>query len=300
MRKILKIVAGFVILGACEKTVDFELPDPGDKITIDARLEQGEQAEALVSSSVDALSSENPDRSDKFSVKLLENGQLVAQFQHSPSNLTDVNYQSAYEIQSGKTYTVKATSSGLPDAQGTDGVPETIQVKDWEFNEATQDLRLQLPGFKQDAGGYYVLRASLESLVKNPVRRVSSSQVTLSSVDPQVEFFNTQDINDPSRPSGSRAIINAQSEGRGEFSVTMRMEEDPFATDTAAVDSLYYHLQWQHWTEDQYQFNRRDRLSDLSGDGPFGEPVQPYFNVEGGYGIVAGFTPSSDTLLLKP
>lgn len=298
MKKIFKILLVGLGLGACEKKVDIALPDPGNKITIDARLASGQPASALVSRSVSPLSSENPDISDQFTVRLLEDGQLVDTLRYDNNPRGGGNYQSAYEPVSGKTYTVKATSPSLPDAQGSDRVPQPVEIKRWEYNAETQDLRVEFPVSNRGSVGYYALGVSLES---TSATSYSSSPVRVSSLDPEVVFFSTQEVNNPGRPSGEQAIIKAQASQGQEFSVTLRLEPiSAHSLDTSRVDSLYYAFTWEHWTEDYYRFNRREALSDLSGNGPFGEPVQPYFNVEGGYGIVGGLARSRDTLVLKP
>lgn len=286
MKKLL-LLLGPLVFVSCEKEIDFEIPNPGNRIVIDARLVSGENTSALLSTSTYSLSNEEPTTNENMRVALFENG--VFRDSLRPTFNQDINqwvyYSLNYVIQSQKTYTIKASYGGLPEASATNHTPLPI-----EANVGN----VKVTAIKRDDDFYTIPTSFSFTLAENSSTedyyRISLSQrngtgpVFFSSSNPVLtDFYNNFDFEgDDGRSFFYYAYLSDKDLSNAASTLDIVIEDQ-------IINDLY--LCVEHITKDYFEHERTKALAQFGGDG-FSEPVQIFSNVKNGYGIVAGSTPT--------
>lgn len=282
------IVLGTLLLISCEKEIDYKIPDPGKKIVIDTRLVSGENAVAMVGTSVYSMSKERPGTNGNVKVALYRDGifqdSMLPRFNQ---NIAQWVYESNnHIIEPQKSYTIRANYSSLPEAIASDRIPPPVYTNlfNTEFTSATIN------------GNVYSIPTGFSfKILDNPATedyyRISLSQrngtppVLFSSTNPVLtDFFNNFDFEGNGERRyfyfaylSDKDLVNAAS------TFNILVEEE-------VINDLYLCL--DHISKDYYEHERTKALAYFGGDG-FSEPVQIHSNVTNGYGIVAGTTPTT-------
>jgi hypothetical protein len=286
MKNLMTLLALSLIFSSCEKEIDYEIPDPGDKIVVSGRLEDGQSPKIYLSTSVYSMLAREPKTSNIYTAKLYSdapNSPFELQAVLDPNNLFDslYYYTTANTIEAGRNYRLEVSAPNLDPVSAQTGVPDITLIENVRFDTATRDLRFNFMD-KASTSNYYIVELRG---VDNPY------QFYISTADPSLEFFSFSQ--DPfgegeSRTYGTEAFLDDNQFNGQRKEINIRLE------DFSNNNRFYVYL--HSISESFYRF----RLTEAAGDfneSPFSEPVQIFSNVSGGYGIIAGS--SSDRSLVS-
>lgn len=261
---------------SCEKELDYEIPDPGTRAVIDARINAGSNIEAFISRSVYSLSAENPRSSDDFTVKLYTNDP------ESPFELVAEPYNLGYEpqyvyrlnraIEEDKAYRLVVTGPGIPQAEVSERVLNSIPFEEVNYNRDTKEFSFKVAD-NPNQENYYMIT----------VNGYGAEDLFFSSLDLDLEFFEFdsffEDGDTEGRRYGNRAFLTDANFNGKQREYKVRIE----GGDSQAV---FVELRFHHISKSYYRFELTKSAYNYS-DGFFSEPTQIYSNVKNGYGIFA-------------
>tara|TARA_R110002050_G_scaffold18770_18_gene54558 strand:- start:5311 stop:6177 length:867 start_codon:yes stop_codon:yes gene_type:complete len=286
MKNLIALLALSLIFSSCEKEIDYQIPNPGDKIVVSGRLENGLSPKIYISTSVYSMLAREPKTSNIYTAKLYSDApnspfELLAIL--DANNMFDslYYYTTANTIEAGKNYRLEVSAPNLDPVSAQTGVPDITLIENVRFDTVTRDLRFNFRD-KASTSDYYIVELRSTN---------GSYPFFISTADPSLEFFNFSQ--DPfgegeSRTYGTEAFLDDnQFNGQGK-EINIRLE------DFSNNNSFYVYL--HSISESYYRF----RLTQAAGDfneNPFSEPVQIFSNVSGGYGVMAGT--SSDSSLVR-
>lgn len=277
MKKLILLLALSASL-ACEKEIDFTIPNPGTKITIDTRLVAGQPMNAWLSRSIYSLDPGNPSPSDGFEARLYdENNQLIEKlFSNELFPGGQTFYQSNYRIEADKGYRFEVDYPGLQTAKSAVYVAQNRAATCVTWNDNLREVNFCLD---KQVGGWYKI-----SLVDS--NAIGEAPFIFSTISPGLEVFEFDFGNfeaDFNRTFGNFAYLSAGAlENNNVFSLRL---ENP------SLDlSQGFYLKVERINEAYYRHEKTKTAQDFS-DGFFTEPIQIFFNVENGYGIVGTSAP---------
>jgi hypothetical protein len=294
MKKIF-LALPLLALFSCEKIlVDYEIPNPGDKLTIEALLLAGDTISALVGESVYSLSNDYPYAGNDYFVTLYENNQLVdtleARFlrteefyQNNSFVERDIyRYYSDRVAETSKTYRLQAAKQNFTTISGSTNILSPVQASFVSYDSLTAKYSITFT----DATGsddYYRVRVLIK---EGPNEYYTAS---MFYTDPTVESFGYVDPIEP-----DQEVVTNEAFVRDEFfkNGTKKFSFGVYFSETNA--DVYFEV--ARVNQNFYKFKSTLALY-YNTDEFFGEPVQIFSNVENGYGIVAG---GSATLLDLP
>lgn len=286
MKNLITLLALSLIFLSCEKEIDYEIPNPGDKIVVSSRLEDGLSPKIYISTSVYSMLAREPRTSNIYTAKLYSDAPNSPFELHAvldSNNLFDslYYYTTANTIEAGKHYRLEVSAPNLEPVSAQTGVPQITLIENVRFDTVTRDLRFNFID-KASTSNYYIVE----------LRSVNSSfPLFISTADPSLEFFSFNQ--DPfgegeSRTYGTEAFLDDNLFNGQRKEINIRLQD--FA------DNYSFYVYLHSISESYYRF----RLTQAAGDfneNPFSEPVQIFSNVSGGYGIIAGT--SSDRSLVS-
>lgn len=263
-------------LMACEKEIDYEIPDPGKRAVLETRMITGELIELYLSESVYSLSSEDPTSAGDFEAKLHTNDP------NSPFNfipiLIDLGFESQwvyrldYDLQPGDSYRIEVSKDGLPNASALETVPSAVEIEAIQYDPSAKEFTFSM---KDSAAtkDYYMI--SINALDGDPL--------FYSTLDLDMEFFDFQgffgDTDSIGRQYGIQGFLSDANFNGENREIKVRVED----TGNPAV---FIELRLHHVSESYYR-HELTKAAYQSSDGFFNEPIQIYTNVENGYGIMA-------------
>jgi hypothetical protein len=276
-----KLTLLLLVLGAslaCEKEIDFTIPNPGTKITVDTRLVAGEPIKAWLSKSVYSLDPGDPSPSDGFEARLYDgNNQLIEiLYSNELAPEGETVYQSNYFVEADKSSRFEVGYPGLKTVQSTVYVPQNRAATCVNWDNNLREVNFCLD---QKFRGWYRI-----SLVSNQV--IGDEPYIFSTISPGLEVFEFSfgDFEaDFNRTYGNFAYLSSGAlENNNVFSLRI---EDP------SIDlSQGFYLKVERISEAYYRHEKTKTAQEFS-DGFFTEPIQIFFNVENGYGIVGTSAP---------
>lgn len=265
-----------VALMACEKEIDYEIPDPGKRAVLETRMLTGDLLELYLSESVYSLSSEDPSSAGDFDAKLHTNDPN-SPFDFIPI-LIDRGFESQwvyrldYDLQPGDSYRIEVSKDGLPNASARETVPSAVDIEDLQYDPSTKEFSFTL---KDSAAtkDYYMISINV----------LDGDNIFYSTLDLDIEFFDFQgffgDGETDGRQYGVQGFLSDQNFNGRQRNIKVRVED----TGNPAV---FIELRLHHVSESYYR-HELTKAAYQSSDGFFSEPVQIYSNVENGYGIMA-------------
>ena len=268
---------------ACERAIDYKIPEQPSRFSVDARILTGERLQVFVAKSEYSLGNTSPAVVSDASVVLLENEQEVAVFQWI-SNAPDIGYYySPFRPRPGQSYRVEVSNDELGLASGEDISLSPVNITGWEVDSSNLTLSISFLD-PADTADFYAVRAYL----KNEDREFP---LLLGTTDPSVDFFYdfSDGIFGDNFKTGYAAFLSDQTFAGA--TKTVKFEEVFFADDLGGLpESLI--LEVTRISEEYYRHESTKGAQYTGGDNPFAEPVQIYSNIENGYGIVAVGAPT--------
>jgi hypothetical protein len=278
MKRVIILLSLNLVFSSCEKEIDYQIPDPGDKIVVSANLENGEIPEVYISTSVYSMLARDPKTDKIYSANLYTDDpdspfELQPQLQITNGYDSSYVYTSSHIVNEGKSYRLEVSAPGLESISATTMVPAIKQIENVRFDTISKDLTFSFIDEANQDNFYFIqLRDA-----------VNDFGLTFSSADPSLDFFEFG--GDPfggdndGRSYGFEAFFDDSQFQGNRKGVSIRLED--FA------DGRPFHVYLYCISESYYRFRLTLKARGFS-DGFFSEPVQLFSNVEGGYGILAG------------
>ncbi len=268
-----------IALLACEKEIDFEIPDPGKKAVIETRLQYGETINLYLSESVYSLSAENPAYRDDFEAYLYTSepgSPFPFEVIENPDFGPEYIYQLNHSLNQGQNYRIVVRADGIPRASAEERLLEVVEIEDFNYNREDKEFTFR---FRDDAAteDYYMVT----------INELGSDNLIFSTLDLNMEFFGYSDFFEDGefdgRQFGFEAYLPDESFNGKSREVKVRLEQP--------TEAVFIELRLHHISKSYYRHELTKSAYETS-DGFFSEPVQIFSNVENGYGIMA--TSASD------
>jgi hypothetical protein len=299
-----------LIISACNTVLDVELPEREPKLVVNCLFEQDSQFVFDVSVSKEIL--------DTVTLRHLEGAKIVLSASDgtsetiSTSQMTVVGFETKRAYVSnmratvGLTYSIEVShpeySSVTSSASVESGVKitsiDTSVFIESNFGEQFPVLRMSV-GFDDPVGeDYYELKVYKYGKIVTYEPPNFEPDTILSFEEVYYYFPSESLLSDLGASTFDDELFEGQS-----YKVTVNISSyylidlDGFPTDTTSPSFLLPEL--RSISPEYYKYQTSlSRYRNAQGD-PFAQPVQVYNNIDGGFGIFAGFSKSSDTLNLR-
>lgn len=297
-----------IFLFSCTKELDLKIPSLPQKVVVNALFCPDSIMKVYVSLS--AGMDENIPKVENAVVKLYEDGIFKQLAVHQSDGL----YNTFILPKAGKKYRIEVEVSGYEMVWAESTVPPNTLVssfsckllegtdpEDWGFHNSETKLT-----FQDDPGNlnyyellFYTLNSNVKTYAEMVGARLDVTDLSIKTdgeldFNPQQYFFSDQLFN------GIEKTILLNWFG-GEYidPVSGESVKQIFYADFKTVSPEYYNFR-KSWTK--HVFNQN---TDLHYDDPIallflGDPVEMYSNVQGGYGVFAGFNKQSVQVIYIP
>jgi len=282
MKKTFFIIS-IVIITACEKSIDYDIPNVGDKLTMVATIESGSFLEAYSGISEYILSPDEPRYgilADGF--ELYENGSILREVNpeliiNLGSDDSVYRYRAQYNFTPGNTYKVMIYKNGFSTIEAQTKVPFPPVIIDASYDTPNNKITLSLRDNFEGEENYYRIRL----LQKDEDGDLQST--LLSTFDPTLEIYDYSvdeflDLEEGEK-IGVQAYLKDEHFDGSSKKITIY---DYFGTSAGVATPLV--LEVAALSEDQYRWEVTKEINDFVGDNPFAEPVQVHSNVKNGFG----------------
>lgn len=293
IKKIVYIISGCIssllFFPSCEKTVNIELPYEGNKIVVNSFMLKDSLIYARLTNSSQLASSNNFPIPAGAKIDLYEDDVMKETL--TRRNIYNREYLvSISKAISGKKYTLKASATGLENAEGSDTIPQKASFTPVEFKQTNSgnDEKAKLVININDPAGqknYYRLR-----IYGADTNRQSTGPRLLPSKQ-YYHYFKVDNLasNNDFDIFGDFEywqiyFTDDEFDGRN---VTLTVNLNYFSSSI-----MYIAPELVHLSRDSYRYlqSRDNQFNNV--DNPFTEAVVVYNNIKGGYGIVGGMADS--------
>ena len=274
---------------SCEKEVKIDLPYEGNKIVINSFILKDSLIYARLTNSSQFASSNNFPVPAGAKVDLYENDVLKETM--TRRNIYGREYfVSVSKAISGKKYTLKASATGLDNAEGSDTIPQKPSFTPNEFKQTNtgNDEKAKLIINITDPAGeknYYRLRlygADTNRSSTGPRFIINKYDFHYFKVDNLASNNNFDIFGD--YDYWQIYFTDDKFDGRN-VSLTVNLNYFPSST-------MYIAPELVHLSRDSYRYLQSRDNQFNNEDNPFTEAVVVYNNIRGGYGIVGGMADS--------
>lgn len=289
MKKLLLLL---LIYSGCETIVDIDIPNDGPKLVLNSFFNPDSTLSISLFQSLGIL--------ETGEFKVIENA-TVAVFDADGTKITDLTdsglgiYTSPFKPQVGEEYKIEASKSEFDTIEASGMIPvDSARINSIELN-------LVEPGFEGEANGEYDITFTIQDYVGIDFYEVQIFERSVYEIDGErSEFINNRFLEsdeavfDEFNSSGIsllfRDVLFDESESR--ITVNTYLNFQNFCDETPECISEEFFLVVRKVSESYFKYNRTLRLQqDLEGN-PFAEPVSVFNNIEGGFGIFAGYRDS--------
>lgn len=287
---VLLLMQGLMI--SCEQDIHIKLPYAGDKIVLNALINNDSIVYAHITKSV-------PNETDVGSfpelagckADLYENGIFKESLVETAINSRKF-YISKLKTKSGSRYNLKVSYSGLPNVEGSDDIPAKplfTPVDYWKINNAPDSTRPYKMTIKlKDKAGeknYYRLRifpAQYSTATKRyTINRNSELSFGIDNFIDQSNFFGVFDDN-----LYRIGYFTDETFDGKEITLTLSLK-------VMSTERAYIAPELTALSKPCYQYFDTKNRQVQNNDNPFTEAVVVYGNIVGGYGIVGGMADST-------
>jgi hypothetical protein len=283
-------------------------------IVINASISPDTLIQVTVSRSMHILDNSPIIKLTNATVEVYEDDVLMGTLPHWKNGIFKGNLYA----QIGKTYTIKVTNEGLPDAEAHCTVPAAPEIVDIdtattydEYNNA--EMRFSL-SFRDKAGekNYYHVFAMQRysymeydpySFTVDTLYQTADTVIvdTTWGIETPVERFEplwlqSEDIVVSQQLGNNYGVILSDELIEGQ-DCTLRFSSYMYFPGEDSV-TMYFYL--KEITEDLYRYYYSYEEHLYAKDDPFSEPVTVFSNVNNGLGIVGAFAQDVDSIKLSP
>jgi hypothetical protein len=261
------------------------MKDSGNKLVVNSLISPDSVVVVNLSKSQDILANDQIEYVNNASISLYEDGQFI---QDLTFNGDGSYYSYGFNPDFGKKYSVMVNAPGIGTASGADIIPMPVSIINIDTSTVTGEwnnmLKCKIRFHDNPAEKNYYL-FSIKILVHSAGSQYYVDNIYFGSDDPVVE----------ESMSGSGGLLFSDEKIDGQtYDLSVYLNKDDFNYSDTTM--LYFNL--NSVTRDFFMYARSyTRHINAQGD-PFAEPVQVFNNIEGGYGIFAGFCSSVDSLAI--
>ncbi len=291
--KIIYIITGCIsslfIFPSCEKEVNIDLPYEGNKIVVNSIIMKDSLVYVRLTNSSQLANRNNFPIPAGAKIDLYEND--VFKETMTKTNIYNREYfVSVSKATGGKKYTLKASATGLDNAEGSDTIPQKASFTPAEFkqtNTGNEEKAKLVININDPAGqkNYYRLRlygADTNRQATGPRLLVHKYYFHYFKVDNlannnDFDIFGDYDY-------WQIYFTDDEFDGRN-VSLTVNLNYFPSST-------MYIAPELVHLSRDSYRYLQSRDNQFNNEDNPFTEAVVVYNNIKGGYGIVGGMADS--------
>ncbi|OFY35285.1 MAG: hypothetical protein A2W91_07585 [Bacteroidetes bacterium GWF2_38_335] len=264
-------------LFSCEKIIDINIPDKEKKIVLNSIITNDSSMVINLSKSMSVLDDDEITFIDDATVKLYEDGVLVAE----PVNAGGGNYPvTGFTPVKGKKYKVTASNSTLKSISAEDKIPNSIEILSIDTIsteiEGTPSIECSIE-FEDPSGveNYYILTANISS-------GGYTSPVNIYTMDINIEDY--LDIK-------YGIMIRDDVFNGNKYKLIINFDKYNFSGLVNKVD-----FQLQSVSKDLYLYSLSYTRNARTGNNLFSEPVQVYSNVKDGLGIFGAYSVSQKSV----
>lgn len=294
------------ILFACETVVEVDLPDTESKLVLNGLFAPDQEFFFTLSASKGIL--------DSGSLRMIDNGsveisgsdgstELITTQVYDSLKLFSYGFKSVMKAKRGVTYTVVAKSAGYSEVRASASMPQSVAISSVDtatiysngYPEGQSNISFIDPGNEVN---FYEIK--FYQLVYFPEFDSNLQIIGFETFEQELYpyasddgFFNA---------GSSQLIFNDELFNGQEFTTRLNYYKDFFTGDTMDVTQFlpsFLVVELRSLSSDYYKFQTTYSSYQTSSFDPFAQPVLVYNNVEGGFGIFAGFNSYRDTIPLN-
>ena len=274
---------------SCEKEVKIDLPYEGNKIVVNSFIMKDSLVYARLTNSSQLASSNNFPIPSGAKIDLYEND--VFKETLTKKNIYGREYfASVSKAIGGKKYALKASATGLDNAEGSDTIPQKASFTPVEFkqtNTGNEEKAKLVININDPAGqkNYYRLRlygADTNRQSTGPRLIVNKHYYHYFKVDNLASNNNFDIFGD--YEYWQIYFTDDEFDGRN---VSLTVNLGYFSS-----SMMYIAPELVHLSRDSYRYLQSRDNQFNNEDNPFTEAVVVYNNIRGGYGIVGGMADS--------
>ena len=302
----LSIIAAVLLLGSCEKEIEFNGEQTASRLVINCLAKAGEPIHADLSKSVFFLDNENdPTPPDGTTVHLFINGEdkgemtaLTGEYGYK-----DRRFVHPYQPEPGDVIKITASAEGFEDVEGTSSpMPEYVTCQlsqaeilnyeieyhpDWDpidtIYTVQYETQLLIDITDPHPGATDLFYLALTPIHNDDEISDSYYSITATYDDPiygnvltETDFLGEQ----------NRVFTDLMFDGKN-YQLKIPVNVYIRVNQSANPDFFQYEVRLEHITKEYYNYLKTaDQNDDISG--LLVEPTHTFSNVEGGYGVVCG------------
>ncbi|MCB9189590.1 MAG: DUF4249 domain-containing protein [Flavobacteriales bacterium] len=274
MRKLIYITLSILVLSSCEKYIDFDAEIKQPKLVVNGIINPDSTFDIHISRSLSVIDNADLSIVENATVKILdENGAvfetLVYEYNGHYKGVLSPNIDEDYSIEvSAPDFTMVTATTSIPnlvDLSNADtlGVEDVNGYKELQLTITFEDLA--------NESNYYMLEVFAADIV--------SGQIYLNPMD-----IRSDDITLGLDENGYSAQVFFSDELFDGQEKTLVI----YVEDTRDWDD-YIEIRMTSITQDLERYARTLDAYDNNYGNPFAQPVQVFSNIEGGFGIFAGY-----------
>ncbi len=304
---LLYIISATFVLSGCEKVIYLEVDAQVDKLVVNTIMAPGEYASSRVTLSADplALSFDGLGVTDA-TVTITRNGNTSFVLDNYGDGAYGLEPEASM-IEPGDALTMTVTAPGRDPVEASTNIPNLVPItsakildttyREYSYSAVDPDgniiiidtiipyYQIEIIFTDPEETNHYGLTILYQDALftvtacfttDNPIFGLDNSWVS-SSIEEGGEVTICDEIRFPDYANNGEEI---------------RIVLDVFAIETMFATEPKFVCQLSNLNEDYYTYFSSSSLQQANNGDPFSEPVVVYSNIEGGFGIFAGFTKS--------
>lgn len=295
-----------VLLSSCEQEVEVNMPNPAPRLVINSLFTPDSLFTVRVYSSLPVLDTQRYTVPDNAVVTLYEEEQEVETLPYDPNRKY---YRSlSFKPVAGKSYWVRVTAPGFPEASARSNVPTPVPIREFIFKDTagvygegyyhgSATFTLDDPTARND---YYAVQATHKYMYVRPVFPATwgapTQYDTIRGIG-TLPLFSDQPTIHITEWGGHIALVNDRVFDGQRYSIAVNFYSlANYRNGPNGNQPMRLVWALKSMSEAYYEYFRKlDPHLDNQNFSLFGgEPVGMYTNVENGYGVFAGY--SQDTV----
>ncbi|MEQ9441952.1 MAG: DUF4249 domain-containing protein [Cyclobacteriaceae bacterium] len=326
MQKLHYFLLGLAIsITACETVVEVDLPQEAPKLVTHAIIQADSTFWILLTQSKPILSQADIQTVSGAEVTLYEEETRVARLEENEENPGTGIYQSSFIPTAGQMYTLRISKQGFESVEATTYIQPAVPIQHLRYDTTQYEYsyyddsgslvtgkeinlkevwltlndspdednfyEIQLLQYttyyqgEEDENGEYIITDTLQRL--DPIYLRSNDPVVADN-----EFFEE----DGSFSGSSLVFTDEIFAGK---SYTINFEAEGFYSSGNDGDDNKYIVVLRTLNDHFYRYRESVELQRDTEGNPFAEPVPVFNNIEEGYGIFAGFSNDTETILIE-
>ncbi len=311
MKKVILVsVALILIITACEKKLDIDIPEGQKHLVVNGIINPDSLIQIRLSKSQNVLDNNDIEFLSTADVKLFKDDEFVENLIHTDTGMylssvfPDLNSEYKLTVDYSGLNPVSAVNTLTPPVNIL-SVDTTISIRIEDYGEGYIDtvyevhfqIKIRDNGNNTD---YYFL--GLSSL--QPVYEEYNDELILTGYEEYNEWFDSNDHvfrgrkNDFSLDGIQGKVFTDELFNGNEYTVNVRTQLYNYNNFDLGKSSLTYFIKLLTVTEDIYRYITSYNLNQQTQFDPFSQPVQIYTNIENGLGLFSGYTMDVDSLIV--